>query len=111
MELKPRERKRKIISIIEAIESKITSDDLKELEEAILLTKQLKKEVQGINLTRHSWRYPKFYGQVCDDCGKRSVSSVIRSNGKRLCSNCESMRRREIRLQTIKRNKRIMEGR
>jgi formate dehydrogenase maturation protein FdhE len=97
--------------LIEDIERKIESDDLDELKEAVLLTKQLKEAVREINLTRHSWRYPKSYGQVCDACGKRSVSSVIRSNGKRLCSNCESMRRREIRLQTIKRNKRIMEGR
>jgi hypothetical protein len=101
--------KRKIIALIEDIERKITSDDLDELKEAVLLTKQLKEAVREINLTRHSWRYPKSYGQVCDTCGKRSVSSVIRSNGQRLCSNCESMRKREVKARIQRRNKRIME--
>jgi hypothetical protein len=62
--------KRKIIALIEDIERKIENDDLDELKEAVLLTKQLKEEVKGINLTRHSFRYPQSYGKTCDDCGK-----------------------------------------
>jgi hypothetical protein len=44
--------------LIEDIERKIESDDLDELKEAVLLTKQLKKELKEIKLNRYSWKYP-----------------------------------------------------